>query len=285
RDIAALLAEDDRKLDLVLVAAFGEADRHALGRADQRRVRLEEKPGRADGRRRLSVLRRRACSHLFDMRLVIGGRRHELGGPRHRRDAADRRNRLARRLRRHPLEPRAPRRQGRDHRIALHRVGGGRPDLGLRLGDVVHHLAAHYTQAVVVVPAQPHDISPRWAPARLARSVEARSYFGLKMSLNSPCHFFCSSPAKIVAMIFLSFNLSLTYAGLTGTSWRVGMRPRLVRNCSASRLSMKFAPSKAALGCGACELTPTEPKNSATGSSAQKSMAAPDNCTLTVSDA
>src|SRR6516165_6731248 len=38
------------------------------------------------------------------------------------------------------------------------------------------------------------------------------------------------------------------------------------------------------LGCGACELTPTEPKNSATGSSAQKSMAAPDNCTLMVSD-
>src|SRR5262245_40419563 len=62
------------------------------------------------------------------------------------------------------------------------------------------------------------------------------------------------------------------------------MRPRLVRYCSASRLSMKFAPSKAALGCGACELTPTEPKNSATGSSAQKSMAAQDNCTLTVSD-
>jgi hypothetical protein len=48
---------------------------------------------------------------------------------------------------------------------------------------------------------------------------------------------------------------------------------------------MKFAPSKAALGCGACELTPTEPKNSATGSSAQKSRAAPDNRTLTVSDA
>src|SRR5262252_4817864 len=51
------------------------------------------------------------------------------------------------------------------------------------------------------------------------------------------------------------------------------------------RLRMKFAPSRAALGCGACELTPTEPKNNATGSSAQKSMAAPDNCTLMVSDA
>src|SRR6516225_7464198 len=55
RDIAALLAEDDRKLDLVLVAALGEADRHALGRADQRRVRLQEKPGRADGWRRLDA--------------------------------------------------------------------------------------------------------------------------------------------------------------------------------------------------------------------------------------
>src|SRR5262249_57047927 len=67
RDIAALLAEDDRKLDLVLVAALGEAERNALGWADQRRVRFEEKPGRADGRRRLDVLRRRACRHLFDM--------------------------------------------------------------------------------------------------------------------------------------------------------------------------------------------------------------------------
>src|ERR1044071_1947768 len=48
-------------------------------------------------------------------------------------------------------EARAPRRQGRDHRVALHRIRGGRADLALRLGDIVHHLPAHHSQAVVVV--------------------------------------------------------------------------------------------------------------------------------------
>jgi hypothetical protein len=76
-------------------------------------------------------------------------------------------------------------------------------------------------------------------------------------------------------MILRSFNTSATWGGLTGTSSRVGMRPRRVRNCSASRLSMKFAASCAALGSGACALMPTEPKNSATGSSAQNSIGAP----------
>ena len=42
------------------------------------------------------------------------------------------------------------------------------------------------------------------------RAFRGGPYFGVKISLNSPCHFFCSSPPKIVAMIFLSFNLSVT---------------------------------------------------------------------------
>src|SRR5262249_57043496 len=57
RDVAALLAEDDCKLDLMFIAALGKADGHALGRADQRRVRLEEKAGGADGGRRFYRLR------------------------------------------------------------------------------------------------------------------------------------------------------------------------------------------------------------------------------------
>src|SRR6476619_1136714 len=103
--------------------------------------------------------------------------------------------------------------------------------------------------------------------------------------LEQPLPFLLLFPGEDSGNDFPFLNLSLTWAGLTGTSVRVGMRPRLVRNCSASRLSKKFAPSTAALGCGACALTPTEPKNSATGSSAQKSIAAPDSCTLTVREA
>ena len=51
RDVAALLADDDDKLGLVVVAAVGEAHRDALRRADQRGVGLEENAGLLDVRR------------------------------------------------------------------------------------------------------------------------------------------------------------------------------------------------------------------------------------------
>src|SRR4029453_15100324 len=54
--------------------------------------------------------------------------------------------------------------------------------------------------------------------------------------------------------------------GFDCTSLRVGRRPNLARNSWHSRLSMKLAARRAALGCGAFALTPTWPKHTATGS-------------------
>ncbi len=44
---------------------------------------------------------------------------------------------------------------------------------------------------------------------------------------------------------------------ITGDVGRVGILPNLARNCCDSLLSMKFAPRRAALGCGAFTLMPT----------------------------
>jgi hypothetical protein len=63
------------------------------------------------------------------------------------------RHRLAGGFRRDVFQAASPRRQRRDHRVAFHRVGCGRSNLGLRIGDVVHHVAAHHAKAIVVVPA------------------------------------------------------------------------------------------------------------------------------------
>ena len=91
------------------------------------------------------------------MRLIIGRRAGELGRPRHRRQQLDLRDRLARRLVGHALDALAPLRQRRDHRIALHRIGHGFADFGLRLGHVVHEIAAHHAHPIVIVAAELHE--------------------------------------------------------------------------------------------------------------------------------
>ena len=91
------------------------------------------------------------------MRLVIGRRAGELGRPRHRRQQFDLRDRLAGRLVGHALDALAPLRQRRHHRIALHRIGHGFADLGLRLGHVVHEVAAHNSHPIVIVAAEFHE--------------------------------------------------------------------------------------------------------------------------------
>ena len=63
---------------------------------------------------------------------------------------------------------------------------------------------------------------------------------------------------------------------------RDAARAEYAKAC-ASALSMKFAASSAALGCGALALMATCPKNRATGSMAQKSVGAPDSFMLLVS--
>ena len=61
---------------------------------------------------------------------------------------------------RHLLERAAPVRQRRDHRVALHVVAGALPDLVLRLGDVVDHVADHDAEPVIVKSAKLHLFSP-----------------------------------------------------------------------------------------------------------------------------
>ncbi len=148
----------------MIVAPVGKADRNPFRRADQRGVGFQKHSGFEDIRRPVThdlggwILR--GFFHLGDMRLVIGRRAGQLGRPRHRRQQFQAADRLAGRFVGHALDALAPLRQRRDHRVALHRIGRGIADFGLRFGDVVHEITTHHAQAIVIVAAELHYFTP-----------------------------------------------------------------------------------------------------------------------------
>ena len=103
-----------------------------------------------------------------------------------------------------------------------------------------------------------------------------------KFCSNCRCHRRSSSGAISTVMTFFCVSISMMPGGFDCTSLRVGSRPNLARNCWHSRLSMKLAASRAALGCGALALIETCPNISVTGSSGKTSIGPPASFTFIV---
>jgi len=163
RNVAASFSDHHHDLGLVIVAALRETNGNAFGRTDQRRIRLKKHAGFADLNRlcrdhlRTRLGRRRG--HFVDVGLIIGRRTGQFHGSRHRRQKLHLRQSFARRFVGEPLEPLAPLRQRRNDGIALHRIRGGVSDFGLRLCDIVHDVAAHDPEPVLIVAAKLHKRS------------------------------------------------------------------------------------------------------------------------------
>ena len=144
----------------MIVAAFRKANRNAFRRTDQSRVRFEKHAGFADldrlGRNHLRTGLRRRRGHFVDVGLIIGRRAGQFRGPRHRRQKLYLCQSFAWRLVGEPIEPLAPMRQCRYHRIAPQGIGCGVSDFGLRRCDVVHKVAAHDPEPVIIITAKFH---------------------------------------------------------------------------------------------------------------------------------
>ncbi len=158
RNLVTALADDERELDLVVVAPLRPAQANLLAEADERGARLEEQAPVAYALLDVGAAVRDpgVLDRLGDVVVVVDRRGDDLARIGHRREQLHLRKRLALRPGRELLRRGEHAPQVQDERIARRDRPALRGDDFERPGDVEHFVVLHDAQTVLVEAADFH---------------------------------------------------------------------------------------------------------------------------------